>query len=624
MNVLSSRRLWRFLLGLLIGISFTLVPGCPKPIDTGFTLWIGASIWGFAEDTEPEGLANAAVWLWDDYAWAPVPDAEVTVNGTPLTYYSGSDVYLGDPFLSPGDGVHLEVSVRGRTYAATGAMFTEYPAFTGPAPGTVWEAGSDQHVFWTGCEPVENAVLQWIAILDTDDPLGEAIYPTTYLPVISREHTFGARSISAGERLLTVNMGSEYGVPDATWDSQMLIWGGTTVPISVQGQYMSISPVNERIPLGNQVDYLAWVHSYYDGTSATVTQEAEWSCSDPDVATIGSDGQALPVGGGTAVITVSWEELSVSTGLTVLPWTVGSSGFNEYLYGIGVSSDLIVTVGRDGLILTSSEGTEWIQQDSGVSVHLNDVVWADTQFVAVGSSGTVLTSPNGVDWSAQDTGITTGLTGVAWSGTTFVAVGSDGIYSSPNGESWTERRDLTQLWSGVACSGTVFVAVGGVGALYSDDEGVTWNSCEGSIGSKNCICWTGDLFIAGGMGSTVSTSIDGITWNSTSITDVDRIYDCAGNGEHYVIVAGRTFDYAPLVIFSNDAETWDVQTLETGTVDQLAWIGEIYLALGYGRYVLIPPPSPAQTTTAARSSYFPTPAVSPATSEWLRSIPRRR
>jgi photosystem II stability/assembly factor-like uncharacterized protein len=54
---------------------------------------------------------------------------------------------------------------------------------------------------------------------------------------------------------------------------------------------------------------------------------------------------------------------------------------------------MFVAVGSNGTILTSTDGTTWIQQTLGTTNGLSDVTYGNGMFVAVGSNGTILTSP---------------------------------------------------------------------------------------------------------------------------------------------------------------------------------------------------------------------------------------
>jgi len=595
MNTGRRACLRHLLLGLLIGAFCVLLSSCSTGPSNNWKPWIGASLIGFSEGREPEGFINAVVFIWDDSMDIPIIDAEVTLNGATLRYSPVSGGYQATVTAQPGDELILLVSTQGRRFEAVGTQFTAYPVIVDPLPEAVWEAGSNQNVFWTEGAPLSDAERQWVTVLDEADPNGPLVYPFTELPMASRAHTFGARSISAGERIVLVGMDCIQPIPEAAPDSGLVIACCDCVPVTIMGRYMTMEPMDGRMAQGSFIQYSANVYSYFDSSRENVTDSATWTCSDPAVSTIsndaGSEGLATPVGEGTATVTAEWEDLSVSTSLTVLPWTIRSSGTTEALYDIAASDSLLVAVGGNGAIVTSPNGEQWTAQDSGVTFHLNGVTWDGTKFVAVGGS-MVLTSPDGVTWSSQDSGTGLALTDIAWSGTGFVAVGQDGIISSPDGANWTIRRILMQLWEEVTSSGTTFVAAGPLGVVHSLDDGVTWNSCEGSKHGLTDVAWAGDRFIAVGSLGEMITSTDGIAWTAQSISGTDHIFSAAGNGDHFVMVARRPYDYHAIILISSDGTEWDVDLAETGRLSKVIWSGDTYVAFGSsGKIVTIPPPA---------------------------------
>jgi hypothetical protein len=108
-------------------------------------------------------------------------------------------------------------------------------------------------------------------------------------------------------------------------------------------------------------------------------------------------------------------------------------GWNQYnlfplnsfltLYGVAFGNGTFVAVGDNGIILTSSDGTDWTPRNSETQVALNGVTYGNGAFVAVGGNGVVLTSSNGIDWTLGNSGTQVALHGVAYGNGTFVVVG---------------------------------------------------------------------------------------------------------------------------------------------------------------------------------------------------------
>ena len=62
------------------------------------------------------------------------------------------------------------------------------------------------------------------------------------------------------------------------------------------------------------------------------------------------------------------------------------------LYDIAYSNNTFVTVGANGLILSSIDGSSWIQKNSGTEVFLSGITYSNHSFIAVGSFYTIIQS----------------------------------------------------------------------------------------------------------------------------------------------------------------------------------------------------------------------------------------
>jgi hypothetical protein len=79
------------------------------------------------------------------------------------------------------------------------------------------------------------------------------------------------------------------------------------------------------------------------------------------------------------------------------------------------------------VILTSSDGTNWVQQHSAAQNGLHAITYASGQFVTAGSSGAILTSHDGVTWAQRASGTQNSLGSIAYGNGRFVAVGRGGM-----------------------------------------------------------------------------------------------------------------------------------------------------------------------------------------------------
>jgi hypothetical protein len=111
---------------------------------------------------------------------------------------------------------------------------------------------------------------------------------------------------------------------------------------------------------------------------------------------------------------------------------------------------LYVSVGDNGTILTSSDGTTWTSRTSGTNKHLYGITYANSTFVVMGDNGTILTSSDGTTWTSRTSGTTNDLHRGTYGNSTFVVVGdnttgSGTILTSPDGTTWTSRTSGTSL-----------------------------------------------------------------------------------------------------------------------------------------------------------------------------------
>ena len=100
------------------------------------------------------------------------------------------------------------------------------------------------------------------------------------------------------------------------------------------------------------------------------------------------------------------------------------------LNGITYGNGQFVAVGNLGTILTSTDGTNWIQQQSGTAIGLWGIAYGNGQFVAEGGPGIILTSADGVKWAKHQPGP---VGPIAYGNGQFVAVGGDTVMTSADG-----------------------------------------------------------------------------------------------------------------------------------------------------------------------------------------------
>jgi photosystem II stability/assembly factor-like uncharacterized protein len=122
----------------------------------------------------------------------------------------------------------------------------------------------------------------------------------------------------------------------------------------------------------------------------------------------------------------AWRTTNVATGAWTEIVTPVTVRLNAIVF-TGAPLNLFVAVGDGGKIITSTNGTTWLESTSGVTTTLRSLTWTGSLLVVTGDGGRVLTSPDGVTWTVQVSGTTTSLYGSRWDGRQVVAVGANGL-----------------------------------------------------------------------------------------------------------------------------------------------------------------------------------------------------
>ena len=238
------------------------------------------------------------------------------------------------------------------------------------------------------------------------------------------------------------------------------------------------------------------------------------------------------------------------------------------------STGLFVTVGDNGIILTSSDGISWTKRTSGTTKNLYGVTYGDGLFVTVGDNATILTSSDGTTWTNTSTNKRTTLRyfskadtnhlyGVTYGDDLFVTVGGNStILTSSDGTTWTERDGLRSRWAtpkylkGVTYRKKLFVAVGRNGLILNSPDGITWKQRKsGTKYNLVGITYRNGLFVSVGKNGKIVTSFDGNWWVKRTYVLPDWLNGVTyGNGT-FVTVGDNG-----VIITSSDGISWTKRT----------------------------------------------------------------
>jgi photosystem II stability/assembly factor-like uncharacterized protein len=251
-----------------------------------------------------------------------------------------------------------------------------------------------------------------------------------------------------------------------------------------------------------------------------------------------------------------------------LAWTVQTSGISQTLMTVGYGNGLFVTSGSNssadaGHIWTSTNGIAWTEQTSPAYEWFRDVLHAGGNYFLTG--GKIITSTNGAAWSIVHGATGWDIWGVAYGNGVYAAGTLTGeIIISSDGIRWTQPTTnpvVTTIVDMAYCP-TNQRFVGGIssGLIYSDDNGVTWNShAFVPVEGLNGLYYVHDRFIGTCANGSLILSPYGIGWSDYSTTSLASLQGAAYGNNTFVVVG-----YGGEVVTSqDDGATWQPQTSVT-------------------------------------------------------------
>jgi hypothetical protein len=247
-------------------------------------------------------------------------------------------------------------------------------------------------------------------------------------------------------------------------------------------------------------------------------------------------------------------------------WTLRQSGCQGQVGRLGYLGGEFVALSDCGTILTSTDGTTWMQHLTGDQVpqaSLSAITYGNGQFVA-SSASNIVTSTDGTSWIQHPSPTPFGLYEIAYGSGQFVGLAQDEtgttniFFSSPDGTNWTPRFVVSWPWTfssqgfnSIVYANGQFVAVGG------------WEDLSSGASQAN-----------------IATSTDGMHWTPQQLTATTNILRGVTYGRgQFVAVGGHVIVYDGYphvgedigsIITSADGTNWVLQ-LDGVIGDQVAY-----------------------------------------------------
>ena len=262
-----------------------------------------------------------------------------------------------------------------------------------------------------------------------------------------------------------------------------------------------------------------------------------------------------------------WENY-LSYDVLLSEWTTQKVGSNSYK-AITYGNNTFVAVGFNGLISTSSDGTNWTTKKVG-SDYLA-ITYGNNTFVAVGNSGQISTSSDGTNWTTKTVG--SDYLAITYGNNTFVAVGSNGLIStSSDGTNWTTQTVGSDC-EAITYGNNTFVAVGFSGQISTSSDGTNWTTK--TVGSDYlAITYGNNTFVAVGSNGLISTSSDGTNWTTQTVGSTN--YQAITYANNMFVAVGSN----GLISTSSDGTNWTTQTVGSTNYQAITYANNMFVAVG--------------------------------------------
>ena len=162
------------------------------------------------------------------------------------------------------------------------------------------------------------------------------------------------------------------------------------------------------------------------------------------------------------------------------------SDLNSVTFSSSQTSGYFVAVGKNGTVVSSSDGIVW-QSDQGFTTDdLNKIIYADNKFVIVGNNGVVAVSTNRSSYTKLTTNVSVNFVNITYNDGIYVGITTTGdLYYSLNLNNWVYRstnqlnkiKDIVNV-PALGYEGTYLLVGYGGTSLYSTP---TYHQASGNV-----------------------------------------------------------------------------------------------------------------------------------------------
>jgi len=393
-----------------------------------------------------------------------------------------------------------------------------------------------------------------------------------------------------------------------------------SLPLSAASRYWSsVSPLPDNLTLyGLHWDGGQFIAVGERGAILTSAGGSNWVAHPSGVT---ADLNGITFDGGNYLAGGGWDgTLLRSTGASLDTWQYYKTGSNHSLRSIAYNgSNLYVAVG-DGdkttgsVLVTSSDGINWIQHDANTGYPLRQVIWDSysSQFIIVGGSqsladGLVMTGTDGITWTHTSVG-----NGILHSISTnnagrLVIVGDcigdveplpsgDGVcdqsavfWSSDNAVSWNPASSVPTIKNlrGITFGNSLFLAVGENGTILYSSDGNNWTpSSSGTTNTLHAAAWGGGQFVVAGYNTLIATTDPGISWTAGSSAVTDPLTGIATIGSGVSSGTRLAVSSTGNVYSSSDGFAWSQLATPGNTFTAVTWDGSQFIAIDSGTDII--------------------------------------